>query len=69
MTIGVFVHEMGHGFWNLPDLYDTDGSSEGIGSWSLMAGGSWNGPANLCVPGGAATTPAVRPRGLTRGAG
>lgn len=44
MTIGVFVHEMGHGFWDLPDLYDRDGSSEGIGSWSLMAGGSWNGP-------------------------
>ncbi|MGB9723321.1 MAG: M6 family metalloprotease domain-containing protein [Chloroflexia bacterium] len=44
MTIGVFVHEMGHGFWNLPDLYDRDYSSRGIGRWSLMAGGSWNGP-------------------------
>ncbi len=44
MTIGVFVHEMGHGFWNLPDLYDRDYSSRGIGWWSLMAGGSWNGP-------------------------
>jgi immune inhibitor A len=43
MTIGVFAHEMGHGFWNLPDLYDRDGSSEGIGKWSLMASGSWNG--------------------------
>ena len=43
MTIGVFAHEMGHGFWNLPDLYDRDSSSEGIGNWSLMAGGSWNG--------------------------
>ena len=21
-TIGVFAHEMGHGFWDLPDLYD-----------------------------------------------
>ncbi|MGC8873831.1 MAG: M6 family metalloprotease domain-containing protein [Chloroflexia bacterium] len=44
MTIGVFAHEMGHGFWNLPDLYDRDYSSWGIGDWSLMAAGSWNGP-------------------------
>jgi immune inhibitor A len=44
MTIGVFVHEMGHGFWGLPDVYDRDYSSEGVGRWSLMAGGSWNGP-------------------------
>ncbi len=44
MTIGVFAHEMGHGFWNLPDLYDRDYSSAGVGRWSLMAGGSWNGP-------------------------
>ena len=43
MTIGVFADEMGHGFWGLPDLYDRDGSSEGIGKWSLMAAGSWNG--------------------------
>jgi M6 family metalloprotease-like protein len=43
MTIGVFAHEMGHGFWGLPDLYDTDYSSQGVGSWSLMALGSWNG--------------------------
>jgi len=47
MTIGVFAHEMGHGFWNLPDLYDRDNSSAGIGDWSLMAGGSWNGPGGL----------------------
>ncbi len=47
MTIGVFAHEMGHGFWSLPDLYDRDDSSEGIGNWSLMAGGSWNGPSGL----------------------
>ena len=43
MTIGVFAHEMGHGFWGLPDLYDRDYTSRGIGRWSLMAGGSWNG--------------------------
>jgi immune inhibitor A len=42
MTCGVFCHELGHVF-GLPDLYDTDYSSYGIGDWSLMAGGSWNG--------------------------
>ena len=43
MTLGVFAHEMGHAAFGLPDLYDTDYSSEGIGNWSLMSGGSWNG--------------------------
>lgn len=53
MTIGVYCHEIGHLF-GLPDLYDTDYSSEGVGQWSIMAAGSWNGgypggdsPANL----------------------
>lgn len=44
MTIGILAHEMGHGFWNLVDLYDTDNSSRGIGNWSLMSTGAWNGP-------------------------
>jgi len=48
MTIGVYAHELGHAAFGLPDLYDRDYSSEGLGRWSLMAGGSWNGPA----PGG-----------------
>jgi M6 family metalloprotease-like protein len=42
-TIGVYAHEYGHAI-GLPDLYDTDYSSSGIGNWCLMAGGSWNGP-------------------------
>lgn len=42
MTIGVFAHELGHAF-GLPDLYDTDYSSSGVGSWSLMSFGAWNG--------------------------
>lgn len=39
--IGVFSHELTHVF-GIPDLYDTDKSSMGIGDWCLMAGGSWN---------------------------
>jgi immune inhibitor A len=44
MTCGVYAHEMGHAVFGLPDLYDYDYDSEGLGDWSLMAGGSWNGP-------------------------
>ena len=40
IEIGVFSHEFGHAL-GLPDLYDTDYSSDGIGNWCLMAGGSW----------------------------
>ncbi len=43
MTIGVYAHELGHAAFGLPDLYDTDYSSTGLGNWSIMAGGSWNG--------------------------
>ena len=44
IEIGVFCHEFGHAL-GLPDLYDTDYSSQGIGVWGLMSGGSWNTPA------------------------
>jgi len=40
--IGVVTHEFGHDL-GLPDLYDTDRTSEGVGVWDLMGGGSWNG--------------------------
>jgi len=40
-TIGVIAHELGHAVFGLPDLYDTDGSSAGIGDFGLMGGGSW----------------------------
>jgi M6 family metalloprotease-like protein len=39
-TMGIMAHEFGHDI-NWPDLYDVDYSSDGIGEWSLMAGGSW----------------------------
>ncbi|HXI12052.1 MAG TPA: M6 family metalloprotease domain-containing protein [Thermoanaerobaculia bacterium] len=41
--VGVCAHELGHLVFGWPDLYDTDGSSEGVGNWCLMGGGSWNG--------------------------
>ncbi len=41
-TIGIMAHELGHLMLALPDLYDTDGSSSGVGAWGLMGGGSWN---------------------------
>jgi M6 family metalloprotease-like protein len=46
ITCGVFCHELGH-ILGLPDLYDTDipRDSYGVGKWSLMAYGSWNGPS------------------------
>lgn len=36
--IGIFLHELGH-LLGLPDLYDTDGGSAGVGQWSMMSGG------------------------------
>ncbi|MFA6455992.1 MAG: M6 family metalloprotease domain-containing protein, partial [Bacteroidota bacterium] len=47
MTCGVYAHELGHAGFGLPDLYDVDYSSRGLGHWSLMAGGSWNGAMGL----------------------
>jgi immune inhibitor A len=47
MTIGVYSHELCHGF-GLPDLYDINslnGNSYGAGNWCIMANGCWNGPS------------------------
>jgi len=49
VDMGVFAHEYGH-VLGLPDLYDIDyepSTSDGLGRWSLMAGGSWNGNGRL----------------------
>jgi immune inhibitor A len=43
MPIGTVAHETGHGF-SLPDLYDTEGSSEGVGEFSLMGSGNYTSP-------------------------
>jgi immune inhibitor A len=43
MPIGTVAHETGHGF-GLPDLYDTQGPTEGIGQWGLMSSGSFTSP-------------------------
>ena len=40
-TMGIMVHELGHLVFGLPDLYDTDSSSSGVGAFCLMSYGSW----------------------------
>ncbi len=45
IDIGVFCHEYGHAF-GLPDLYDTNGGSQGVGHWCLMGSGNWNTTTN-----------------------
>lgn len=39
--VGVLAHEFMHLMFRLPDLYDIDDSSAGIGLWGLMASGNW----------------------------
>ena len=39
--MGVIAHELGHALCGLPDLYDVSGQNQGLGNFSLMAGGSW----------------------------
>ncbi|MEX5301240.1 M6 family metalloprotease domain-containing protein [Kocuria sabuli] len=45
--IGVCAHELGHLVFGFPDLYDIDDTSEGVGNWCLMGGGSWNGGGDV----------------------
>jgi M6 family metalloprotease-like protein len=49
IEIGVICHELGHAI-GLPDLYDWNGNSSGIGFWGLMGSGNWNTPASPAHP-------------------
>jgi M6 family metalloprotease-like protein len=41
-TIGKLCWSVCAGSGKIPDLYDTDGTSQGIGEWGLMGKGLWN---------------------------
>jgi M6 family metalloprotease-like protein len=41
LGIGVAVHELGHQFGGLPDLYDTADRNSGVGAFSVMGSGCW----------------------------
>ncbi len=56
ITVGVFVHEFGHQI-GLPDLYDIDYSSNGMGVFCLMAAGSWARAAPSDPPGSSPVHP------------
>ncbi|MCK5726905.1 MAG: M6 family metalloprotease domain-containing protein, partial [Thiotrichaceae bacterium] len=58
-TIGVIAHELGHALWRLPDLYDTDGSSNGIGYFGLMGAGSNTADSNSPSSGSVPTHPSA----------
>ncbi len=45
MSVGTAAHESGHAF-GLPDLYDTQQTSEGIGNWGLMGSGNQSSAAS-----------------------
>jgi immune inhibitor A len=38
---------LGHLLFGFPDLYDVDGSSEGVGDWCLMGSGSWGADGDI----------------------
>lgn len=39
--IGTICHELGHLAFGWPDLYDQDGTGQGLGIYCLMASGNW----------------------------
>ncbi len=61
-TLGIMAHELGHEIFGFADLYDVDNSTisgqtnNGLGSWSLMSGGSW-GAASSQFPGASPVLP------------
>jgi immune inhibitor A len=75
VSIGVFCHEYGH-ILGMPDLYDTDYSSSGLGMFCLMAAGSWARASDADPPGSSPVHPCawnkylvgwVRPESLEHG--
>ena len=54
-TIGIIVHELSHAIFNLPDLYDIDKSSAGIGYFGLMGFGVWGKKNSTSQPGSSPT--------------
>ena len=50
-SVGIIAHELGHAVFELPDLYDYDNSSKGIGEFGLMGAGSWSKKAGDTYPG------------------
>lgn len=40
-VVGAMAHELGHQMCRLPDLYDINGTNNGLGVFSIMAAGSW----------------------------
>ena len=75
MSIGVFCHEFGH-LLGMPDLYDTDYSTLGLGYFCLMAAGSWGRAAASDPPGSCPVLPCawnryllgwVRPESVEQG--
>ncbi len=55
-TVGVLAHELGHLIFRLPDLYDIDHTSSGVGVFCLMGSGNWGYVPQGEYPG---TTPVV----------
>ncbi|MDI6787025.1 MAG: M6 family metalloprotease domain-containing protein [Planctomycetota bacterium] len=62
-TIGVICHELVHDFVRggedegVPDLYDTDNSSYGVGAWCVMGYGSYNGGTTVSTLGSSPAHP------------
>jgi len=56
ISVGVFCHEFGH-LLGLPDLYDIDYSTNGLGGFCLMAAGSWARAAGSDPPGSCPVLP------------